>query len=170
MEGLVEGRLADMLALRAIFEFLLLPGLMAGVFPALITRIPSGRFNPTPLGWIPLLPGLAILIAAVVSFYRRGHGTLAPWDPPTRLVVQDLYRFNRNPMYVGIMLILVGWSGLAGSAWILAYALGLLAAFHLRIVLYEEKEMQRLFPEDWPEYRAKVPRWVWRWSPYSKNG
>ncbi len=159
-----------MLARRAIFAFLLLPGLMAGVFPALIALIPSGRFEPTQLAWIPFLPGFAILIAAVVSFYRRGQGTLAPWDPPTRLVVQDLYRFNRNPMYVGIMLMLLGWMGLTGSLWMLAYAAGLFLAFHLRIVLYEEKEMQRLFPQDWPAYRATVPRWGWRWRPYSKNG
>lgn len=151
-----------MLALRALFAFLLLPGLMAGVFPALIMRISSGRFAPTPLAWIPMLMGGAILIAAVVSFYRRGRGTLAPWDPPRRLVVQDLYRFNRNPMYVGIMLILLGWAGLAGSFWILLYAAGLFLAFHLRIVLYEEKEMARLFPEDWPAYRRNVPRWGWR--------
>lgn len=155
-----------MLALRALFAFLLLPGLMAGVFPALIARIPSHRFEPTAFGWIPMVLGLSILVAAVVSFYRRGHGTLAPWDPPTRLVVQDLYRFNRNPMYVGIMLMLMGWCGLAGSLWILFYAAGLFLAFHLRIVLYEEREMQRLFPEDWPQYRSHVPRWGWRWRPW----
>lgn len=155
-----------MLALRALFAFLLLPGLMAGVFPALIALIPSGRFAPTPLAWIPMTLGLAILIAAVVSFYRHGRGTLAPWDPPTRLVVHDLYRFNRNPMYVGILFILLGWTGLAGSLWILLYAAALFLAFHLRIVLYEEKEMQRLFPEDWPRYRRHVPRWGWRLRPY----
>lgn len=158
-----------MLALRALFAFLLLPGLMAGVFPALIALIPSGRFSPTPVAWIPLFAGLAILIAAVVSFYRRGHGTLAPWDPPTRLVVQDLYRFNRNPMYVGIILILLGWAGLAGSFWILIYAAGLFLAFHLRIVLYEEKEMARLFPGDWAPYRRAVPRWTWRLRPWTPD-
>lgn len=159
-----------MLALRALFAFLLLPGLMAGVFPALIVRLlPARHFTPTPLAWLPLGLGLAILIAAVVSFYLRGRGTLAPWDPPTRLVVQDLYRFNRNPMYVGIMLILLGWAGLAGSLWILLYAAGLFLAFHLRIVLYEEKEMARLFPENWAPYQRAVPRWQWRLRPWTPD-
>jgi protein-S-isoprenylcysteine O-methyltransferase Ste14 len=52
----------------------------------------------------------------------------------------------------------------------LVYAAGLFLAFHLRIVLYEEKEMQRLFPEDWPEYRRRVPRWGWRLQAYSGEG
>lgn len=159
-----------MLALRAWLAFLLLPGLMAGLFPLLIARIPSGRFEPTPLGWLPLLPGLAILTSAVISFYRRGRGTLAPWDPPTHLVVQDLYRFNRNPMYAGILLMLLGWTALAGSWWILLYANGLFLAFHLRVVLYEEKEMARLFPLEWPEYQRHVPRWAWRWRAWAGDG
>lgn len=159
-----------MLALRAFLAFLLLPGLMAGVFPLMITQIGSGRFEATPLGWLAMLPGLAILVSAVVSFYRRGRGTLAPWDPPNRLVVQDLYRFNRNPMYVGIMLMLIGWTALAGSWWMLVYAGGLFLAFHLRIVLYEEKEMARLFPGDWPEYQRHVPRWGWRRRPWTPEG
>jgi protein-S-isoprenylcysteine O-methyltransferase Ste14 len=159
-----------MLAARAIFAFLLLPGIMAGLIPALILRIPGARFAPTPFAWLPMLLGLAILVAAVASFYRRGRGTLAPWDPPTRLVVQDLYRFNRNPMYAGILLILLGWSGLAGSLWHLAYAALLALAFHLRIVLYEEKEMARLFPDDWPDYSRHVPRWTVRFRPYTYGG
>jgi protein-S-isoprenylcysteine O-methyltransferase Ste14 len=158
-----------MLAARALFAFLLLPGIMAGLIPALILRIPGGRFAPTPFAWLPMLLGLAILVAAVVSFYRRGRGTLAPWDPPTRLVVQDLYRFNRNPMYVGILLMLIGWTGLTGCAWILLYAAALALAFHLRILLYEEKEMARLFPRDWPEYLRQVPRWGWRIRGYRSN-
>jgi protein-S-isoprenylcysteine O-methyltransferase Ste14 len=159
-----------MLAVRAILAFLLLPGIMAGLFPALISLIPGGRLPPTAFAWAPLLLGLAILVAAVVSFYRRGKGTLAPWDPPTRLVVQDLYRFNRNPMYVGILLMLLGWCGLAGSLWHLVYAAFLALAFHLRIVLYEEKEMARLFPRDWPDYSRHVPRWGWRFRPYVGSG
>ena len=54
--------------------------------------------------------GSGILFASVVSFYRRGRGTLAPWDPPKHLVVHDLYRFNRNPMYVGVVIVVLGWA------------------------------------------------------------
>jgi protein-S-isoprenylcysteine O-methyltransferase Ste14 len=110
--------------------------------------------------------GLFILFLCVVSFYRHGKGTLAPWDPPKRLVVADLYRYTRNPMYVGVTLILLGWAGLLGSMWHYLYALLMLIAFHLRVVLYEEPEMARLFPEDWANYKKNVPRWLIRARPY----
>ena len=154
---------------KALAAFLTLPGVMAGVIPLAIMQLPR---RPAPQSsWmiVPLLFGLLILVSSVVSFYRRGKGTLAPWDPPRRLVVEDLYRFNRNPMYVGITLLLIGWAGILGSAWHYLYAALLLVAFHLRVVLYEEREMQRLFPQDWPHYRANVPRWCLRLTPYSTH-
>ena len=152
--------------LRAMLAFLLLPAMVGGVAPWLISRIPGPVVWRTPLGWAPLAVGGLILVAAVVSFYRRGRGTLAPWDPPTRLVVQDLYRFNRNPMYIGVALLLVGWALIAGGAWSYTYAALVPLAFHLRVVLYEEREIARRFPGEWEQYRRAVPRWGVRLSPY----
>ena len=97
--------------------------------------------------------GSGILLASVVSFYRRGRGTLAPWDPPKHLVVQDLYRFNRNPMYVGVVIVVFGWALLTGNPWNYGYALIIVVIFHARVILYEEKEMQRLFGREWDAYR-----------------
>jgi protein-S-isoprenylcysteine O-methyltransferase Ste14 len=74
-----------------------------------------------------------------------GKGTLAPWDPPKRLVVVGLYRFTRNPMYVGITLMLIGWSLLVGSSWLFGYTAILALAFHLRILLYEEPRLEKQF-------------------------
>lgn len=153
---------------RAILAFLILPGTMAGLIPWALSglRHPGFSIARSSYGLVPLLFGAAILVAAVVSFYRRGLGTLAPWDPPRRLVVQDLYRFNRNPMYVGVLLIVLGWFLLSGSPWMLLYAILLATAFHLRVVLYEEGEMRRLFGEQWERYRRSVPRWGIRLTPY----
>ncbi len=108
---------------------------------------------------LPLVAGALIVLSTAVSFYRRGRGTLAPWDPPRELVVRDLYRFNRNPMYVGVVFVLLGWALLSGSLWLYAYACVVAIVFHLRVVLYEEKEMARLFGPQWEKYRAGVPRW-----------
>jgi protein-S-isoprenylcysteine O-methyltransferase Ste14 len=156
--------------LRAIMAFLLLPVMAAGVVPWLVSRIAAPELFRSPVGIVPLLIGCGILLAAVVSFYRRGRGTLAPWDPPQHLVVQDLYRFNRNPMYVGIAAILLGWALLTGSLWCYAYAVVVPLLFHLRVVWYEEREMARLFAGEWESYRAAVPRWGIARRPYRTPG
>lgn len=154
--------------LRAIVAFLALPVIVAGIVPYIITLIPAPLWWKSFLGILPISTGVLILIISAVSFYRRGKGTLAPWDPPKHLVVQDLYRYNRNPMYVGVILTVLGWAILTGNPWNDAYAILLCVVFHLRVVLYEEKEMERLFGNEWESYRSEVPRWGWR-LPYAKK-
>ena len=148
-----------MLFVRALAAFLVLPGSFAGLLPALIVVNDPWRGPGSPLGWIPLVPGVAILLWCVRDFYAAGKGTLAPWDPPKRLVVVGLYRFVRNPMYVGIMLLLAGWAAVAGSPLLGGYTLLFAIAFHLRVVLYEEPRLRNQFAEDWSAYVNAVPRW-----------
>lgn len=81
------------------------------------------------------------------------------WDPPKYLVVRDLYRFNRNPMYAGLILVVRGWALIAGHPWNHVYAVLLPVIFHLRVVLYEEEQMKRLFGGEWNTDRQAVPRW-----------
>ena len=154
--------------LRAVVAFLTLPAVVAGVIPWGLSRLPGPILGSWGWGVFPIVAGLLVLLASVVSFYRRGRGTLAPWDPPKHLVVQDLYRFNRNPMYVGVILIIVGWFLLTGSLWNASYAFIMPIIFHLRVVLYEEPQMRSLFAEDWEHYRQHVPRWGMRLTPYER--
>jgi protein-S-isoprenylcysteine O-methyltransferase Ste14 len=156
------------LGLRAILAFLALPCVFAGLVPLLLlARDPSPELA-SQWGALPMAVGVAILAGAVRDFFVFGHGTLAPWDPPKKLVVSGLYRYVRNPMYVGITIFLLGWSWLTGSKWLVIYSVILVAAFHLRIILYEERVLARTFPEDWPTYSGAVRRWIPRlsaWNP-----
>ncbi len=152
--------------LRAILAFLALPALVAGLFPLLVSQLPSPVVFLSDWGVAMMVAGLVILLVSVVSFYRRGRGTLAPWDPPVHLVVGDLYRFNRNPMYVGVVAMLFGWALLAGNLWNYLYAAVVPLLFHLRVVLVEEREMKRRFGDEWEDYRGAVPRWGVRLRPY----
>jgi len=111
------------------------------------------------LGVVPLAIGFMMLLWCVRDFYATGRGTLAPWDAPKRLVIVGLYRFTRNPMYVGILLLLGGWSLLVASPLLAGYTVILVIAFHLRVVLYEEPRLRKQFGEDWAGYAAAVPRW-----------
>src|ERR1041385_7583253 len=152
-----------MLFLRALISFLILPGTFAGLIPAWIVSADRGRGHGSMLGSVPLAIGIVWLLWCVRDFYVSGKGTLAPWDPPRRLVVVGLYRFTRNPMYVGILLLLGGWSLLAASLLLAGYAGIMAVAFHLRVVLYEEPVLKKQFGDEWAVYAATVPRWLPRW-------
>lgn len=153
--------------LRSIISFLALPGPVAGLIPLLISWIKSPCLLQLNFGFLPMGIGFGILIASVISFHRRGKGTLAPWDPPTHLVDQDLYCFTRNPMYLGVLLLLTGWALITGNPWNYGYTLLLAVIFHLRVVHYEEHQMKRRFGKEWENYRQAVPRWGLRLHPYS---
>jgi len=152
---------------RAVVAFLALPAVVAGVLPWVVSMQDSPRLPHSVFGIVPLLVGAGILLASVMSFYRKGMGTLAPWDPPRLLVVSDLYRFTRNPMYLGIVILLLGWAVVVGNLWNYVYSLCVLLVFHIRVIFYEEKEMRRRFPDDWARYCRHVPRWGIRLIPYS---
>ena len=150
---------ARMLFVRALLAFLALPTIVGGVVPWLILRNDHSRVAGTPLGWPILLFGASVLLWCVRDFYVIGKGTLAPWDPPKKLVTIGLYRFVRNPIYVGVVGFVVGWSLIAGSWRMAGYAAVLAVGFHLRVIFYEEPTLARLFGTDWERYRANVHRW-----------
>ncbi len=143
--------------LHALAAFLLLPGIVAFVVPWLLR--PSGR-GANPAGLTVLLTGIVLLLWCVRDFYVIGRGSLAPWAPPERLVVVGLYRYSRNPMYVAVLLILVGWAWLFGSRTLWIYAAGIAIAFHLRVIFGEEPWLARKHGEQWTAYAARVPRWL----------
>lgn len=145
---------------RALLAFITLPGLVAFVVPLLIAwpRVREGSFNALAL--VLLVPGITLLLWCVRDFFVTGKGTLAPWDPPRNLVSSGPYRYSRNPMYVGVSLILWGWA-IAFGAWALVlYALIVMVAFHVRILLNEEPYLARTHGRRWDDYRSRVPRWL----------
>jgi protein-S-isoprenylcysteine O-methyltransferase Ste14 len=145
---------------RALIAFLALPAVVGGLVPWLLVDSDRWRMRGTLLGWPIVISGMGILLWCVRDFYVIGKGTLAPWDPPRKLVTVGLYNFVRNPMYVGVLSCLAGWSLLAGSAVLAVYTLVVALAFHLRVVLYEESTLVRLFGNEWAQYRKKVNRWI----------
>ena len=101
---------------RWILPLILLPGTMLLVVPAVIVWATSGTEYAATLGgpksagfWLALAlgpPGAGMAGWAMAAFGRHGHGTPAPWDPPTRLVVAGPYRHVRNPMLSGVIAML----------------------------------------------------------------
>ena len=150
-----------MLWLRALFFVLLMPGVIGYALPIWIGSV-SGRPQVAlrAAALVPLVVGTGALLWCVRDFAVRGRGTLAPIDPPTELVAVGLYRWVRNPMYVGVVTTLLGHALWSGSAWLLLYAALVASAFHLFVVLYEEPALGRRFGESYRRYRDAVPRWI----------
>ena len=143
---------------RAVAAFLILPGAVGFLVPWLLRPDPAHRsFHALALA--PLTIGIFLLLWCVRDFYVAGKGTLAPWDPPRRLVIVGLYRRSRNPMYVAVSLVLIGWALAYRSEALLIYALAVMLMFHLRVVFFEEPWLARTHGEDWQRYRTRVPRW-----------
>ncbi len=144
---------------RALVAFLVLPGTVGVLVPLLLRPGPSQRtFHVMAVA--PLAVGTFMLLWCVRDFYVAGRGTLAPWAPPRNLVIVGLYRWSRNPMYVSVGLVLIGWAIAYQSRTLWFYALAVVIMFHLRVVFGEEPWLARTHGEAWLRYRARVPRWL----------
>jgi protein-S-isoprenylcysteine O-methyltransferase Ste14 len=147
-----------MLLVRGLVAAALLPGSATVLVPWLIlSRGEASVRHWTGLMLVAL--GAAVLFWCIWEFAVAGQGTLAPVDPPKHLVVSGLYRYVRNPMYVGIMLILAGEAWAFGSGALAIYAAGFFATVNLFILGYEEPALRRTFGESYEQYTRQVPRW-----------
>ena len=112
------------------------------------------------LGLLPVALGAAVYFWCAWDFAVSGRGTPAPVDPPKELVARGLYRRVRNPMYVGVLLVLVGEALLFASATLLWYSAAVCAGFNLFVLLYEEPTLRHKFGAAYESYCAAVPRWL----------
>ncbi len=143
----------------AIFS-LVAPGTVAVLGPQWVKN-GAGRvpFVVRVPGLAVFFAGLAIYLWCAWDFAVKGFGTPAPIDAPRLLVVKGLYRFTRNPMYVGVSAMILGQAIYYRSWSIVVYMCVIVLAFNLFVRLYEEPTLRRLFGEPYNEYCRKVPRW-----------
>src|SRR5688500_4685071 len=152
------------LALRSILWTLLLPGTFAGFIPWRYFGLAHARVDLTnPIDLLAILvigAGAALLGTCIWEFFRSGRGTLSPVDPPKELVVQGLYRYVRNPMYLSVSTIVLGQALLVRSTALVVYWLVFFTAANLFVVLYEEPTLRRQFGESYDRYTRTVGRWL----------
>ena len=161
---------------RQVRAIALLPGNVTVVVPALILVFGGGpdlgwSLGGAAAGLIGLLgvaligAGFAIWLWTARLFSRVGKGTLAPWDPTSKLVVEGPYRHMRNPMITAVATFLVGEAILFGSPAILAWA-GLFVMVNFAWFLFgEEPGLERRFGGEYRAYKRSVQRWIPRRSP-----
>ena len=155
-----------MLLLKNLLFTLIVPGTVGVYVPLLLTR--DGVAGSGPVIFVALAlftVGGAIYTWCVWDFAAFGRGTPAPIDAPKRLVVRGLYRYTRNPMYVGVLTVLLGWAFLFQETTVLVYAICVGLSFHLFVVLHEERHLARQFGAEYHDYCRSVSRWLphFRW-------
>jgi protein-S-isoprenylcysteine O-methyltransferase Ste14 len=147
------------------------PGTVAVYAPWAISH---WHLAPPLLGWFPLrvigvfmiAAGTPVLLDSFVRFAIQGLGTPAPIAPPQRLVVTGLYRWVRNPMYVAVLVLVIGQGLLFGSVRLLEYGIIVWLGFFAFVLLYEEPQLHRKFGAEYVEFCAEVPRWIPRLKPW----
>jgi protein-S-isoprenylcysteine O-methyltransferase Ste14 len=150
--------------IRALTYATLFVGFLLVFLPAQLLRW-SGVTRPSGIGVSQIagaglvLLGAALAISCIVTFVVAGRGTPAPFDPPRRLVTRGPYRFVRNPMYLGAVIVLGGAGVYYGSAPLIGYALAFLVATHLFVRGYEEPALRAAFGEEYETYCRRVKRW-----------
>jgi protein-S-isoprenylcysteine O-methyltransferase Ste14 len=151
-----------MTALKSLLFLILVAGLGAAYIPsALLPTAPQVETGLFAYLAIPLwLLGGLIILWCFWEFTFTGDGTPAPIDPPTQLVTTGLYHSVRNPIYVGVLTILIGHFLWFKSIWMLAYAVVTFLVFHLFVTVYEEPTLKAKFGTAYEQYCTSVPRWI----------
>lgn len=138
------------------------PGTVAGYLPWRL------RGNAAPITGVPWLAAIAVMASGIAiylytafwGFAFIGGGTPAPIAPTKILVVRGLHHYVRNPMYIGVALIIAGHAWLFHSWRIAIYLACVLVMVHFFVIFYEEPALKRQFGEEYERYRERVPRWI----------
>ena len=154
-----------MTALKTLIFTILAPGTVAVWLPLLIVSSPGARGSISLYGFryaglIGIIIGAAIYLWCAWDFTFAGKGTPAPIDPPKQLVVRGLYKYVRNPMYVGVLNLILGQAIWFQSRVLFGYAALVFLLFFAFVVFYEEPTLRKKFGESYVEYCKRVPRWI----------
>ncbi len=153
------------LFLKNLLFTVIVPGSVAFYVPLLmVCDQPRGSAIGLVVSCALLVAGGIIYIWCVWDFATFGRGTPAPIDAPKQLVVRGLYRYTRNPMYLGILTVILGWAIFFNSFNLVFYAVCVGGCLHLFVVFYEEPHLQKTFGHTYDQYHAEVRRWLPRFG------
>lgn len=148
------------LVVKNVLFTVIVPGTVAVTLPTYLRGGIRGGCLSSGLAAAFFTVGLGFYLWCLWDFAAFGRGTPAPIDAPKRLVVRGLYRYSRNPMYVGVLSVIGGWLALAPSLKLGLYLLAIGSMFQLFVVFYEEPRLLQLFGGEYSAYKSRVRRWL----------
>lgn len=153
-----------------IFSALILPFMVSIVIPLVMLIFTYNRFSwhlyfplilfPTIFGFILIILGIYLLVITIKLFHNIGKGTLAPWDPPKKLVVEGPYKYIRNPMIGAVLSILLGEALTAGSLILFSWFIVFFIVNTIYFVYSEEPGLIKRFGDDYKKYKKNVPMFI----------
>ena len=111
------------------------------------------------VGGVLIVIGLTLLVIAG-GLFKKADTDLIPFKNVTALVTDGVYRFTRNPMYLGMTLVQLGCAVTVGAASALAVPVIFMVIIELRFIRPEEEMLRGIFPEEFPAYCQRVRRWL----------
>ena len=154
-------------------DILILPGTATVLIPAILVYFVPEAWFPIgdayyikEIGGALVIGGILLGIQCIRLFHYEGHGTLAPWNAPSYLVITGPYRYVRHPMILAVLLVLVGEAFLLGRGILLLWSLLFFIGNTFWFIYREEPELLERFGAEYAEYMEHVPRWMPRLSPY----
>lgn len=155
--------------LKQIFSFVL-PVTVLIIVPLCIEKnISMHGIIPLLAGILIIFAGLSVMIVTISMFIRIGKGTLAPWSPTRKLIIEGIYRHVRNPMIIGVLIVLTG-EAISILSWnIFIWTLAFFVINNIYFLLLEEPLLENKFGEEYVDYKRNVPRWIPRIKPYNPD-
>jgi protein-S-isoprenylcysteine O-methyltransferase Ste14 len=151
---------------RHLLSFIL-PVTVLIIVPSLIEKRILISLNViTIIGFTVMLFGITLMVLTIRMFIRIGKGTLAPWDPTRKLVTKSLYAHVRNPMILGVNIVLIGEAITFRSNNILIWAGCFFILNTVYFIFSEEPGLKKRFGDEYEEYKRNVPRWIPRIRPW----
>jgi protein-S-isoprenylcysteine O-methyltransferase Ste14 len=136
---------------------------------AWLTGVPQ-KSIATIFGIILLISGLLLVWRTVPLFLKLSEGTIMPWEPAKVLIVEGVYRYVRNPMHIGVFMVMFGEGLILRSIFILTFAAFATVSHLFYIPFMEERGLDERFSEEYCVYKANVPRWIPRLTPWKPEG
>ncbi len=124
---------------------------------ALPLVIPAPFLIPVVLAL--MLPGVALVLGPMALFRRTGQDP-APWKATPEIVSSGIFRFTRNPMYVGMALVQAAYGVGRGNGWTVALVPAAILGVYFTAVRHEEAYLERKFGRRYLDYKSSVRRWL----------
>jgi len=155
-------------------DMLALPVMVTIVIPYLLYshKLPILKDQPVPvkiIAAIVLICGASLQLYTTYLFKRFGKGTLAPWHPTQKLVILGPYRYCRNPMITGVLMILAGEAFFFNTIPILIWTVMFFCVNTAFFIFKEEPDMLQRFGAPYEDYKKQVPRWIPKLRAYTPN-
>ena len=163
--------MSQSLSFRVFKSIMTLPVTVTIIIPSLLLYISGWRPCEIVLwrcliGAVCFLAGVLLAASTIRLFYKIGKGTLAPWEPTSKLVISGPYAYVRNPMITGVVLILTGEALMLSSWAVCIWAIVFLIINMFYFPLSEEPGLRKRFGKEYEEYCKNVPRYIPRLTPW----